>query len=137
MFFTRSLLLIAAALAGASAAPAHNAGARSSKVFQGGHATWYSASESQGNCGWWSTNADHIVALNTQQYGSTNDVSNHCGRVVRIVNGNNNKAVHAIVADSCPTCSHGSLDLSKGLFSALTDGDLGQGVFPISWSFLN
>lgn len=133
MFFSRAILLVVAAVASVSAAPAPKIEARGSS----GTATWYSAGVSEGNCGWWSTNADHIVALNSDQYGSTDKVSEHCGRLIRITNKINNKVVHAVVADSCPTCSYGSLDLSKGLFSALTDGDLDIGEFPISWSFIN
>ncbi|KAL4401326.1 hypothetical protein ACI68E_000963 [Malassezia pachydermatis] len=136
MQFTRAAVLsVVALVAGVSAAPAAKVDSRN--VFTGGKATWYSAGMSEGNCGWWSTNADHIVALNVEQYGSTDDRSSHCGRLVRIVNNKNNKVLHAVVADSCPSCDFGSLDLSKGLFSDLNDGDLDMGEFPISWSFLN
>lgn len=136
MQFTRAFFLAAAAvMAGVSAAPSGKLNTRD--IFDSGKATWYSAGVSEGNCGWWSTNADHIVALNTDQYGSTDSVSEHCGRLVRIVNKLNDKVIHAVVADSCPSCSFGSLDLSKGLFSALTDGDMDVGEFPISWSFIN
>ena len=133
MFFSRALILVAAAVASVSAAPAK----LESRDVSEGKATWYSAGVSEGNCGWWSTNADHIVALNAPQYGSTDSVSEHCGRLIRITNQQNKKVVHAVVADSCPECSFGSLDLSKGLFSALADGDMDLGEFPISWSFIN
>lgn len=116
------------------AAPASQLEGRN--VF-GGKATWYSAKMSEGNCGWWSTDADHIVALNTHQYGSTDTRSKHCGRLIRIVNEKNKKVIHAVVADSCPSCEPNSLDLSKGLFSLLADGDMDSGIFPISWSFLS
>ena len=124
----------AALIASVAAAPASQVQSRG--VF-GGKATWYAADKSEGNCGWWSTNADHIVALNAPQYGNLDAVSEHCGRLLRITNKNNNKVVHAVVADSCPECNWGSLDLSKGLFSALTDDNLDEGVFPIEWSFIN
>ncbi|WFC96800.1 hypothetical protein MBRA1_003463 [Malassezia brasiliensis] len=135
MFFSRVILLAVAAVASVSAAPAPKVESRDS--IHSGHATWYSAGVSEGNCGWWSTNADHIVALNAPQYGSTDKVSEHCGRLIRITNKNNKKVVHAVIADSCPECKWGSLDLSKGLFSALTDGNLDEGVFPIEWSYIN
>ena len=127
------IALSAAVVSYVSGAPAPQLESRN--VF-GGKATWYASDKSEGNCGWWSTNADHIVALNTIQYGSTDKKSEHCGRLVRIVNENNKKVIHAVVADSCPTCEPNSLDLSKGLFSILADGDLDLGIFPISWSFL-
>lgn len=124
----------AALIASVAAAPASQVQSRG--IF-GGKATWYAADKSEGNCGWWSTNADHIVALNAHQYGSTDKKSEHCGKLIRIVNEKNKKVIHAVVADSCPSCEEGSLDLSKGLFSELTDGDMDLGIFPISWSFLN
>jgi len=136
MQFSRAIVLAATALiAGVSAAPSQKLDTRN--VFSGGKATWYNSAMSEGNCGWWSTNADHIVALNAPQYGSTDKKSEHCGRLIRIVNEKNGNVVHAVVADSCPECEFGSLDLSKGLFSALADGDMDLGEFPISWSFLN
>lgn len=136
MQFTRAIVLAATALvAGVSAAPA--LGLENRNIFTGGKATWYNSGMSEGNCGWWSTNADHIVALNAPQYGSLDSKSEHCGRLVRIVNEKNHKVMHAVVADSCPECKFGSLDLSEGLFSILADGDMDLGEFPISWSFLN
>ncbi|WFD25047.1 hypothetical protein MNAN1_000009 [Malassezia nana] len=135
MQFSRAIVLAAAFVAGVTAAPAAKLDTRD--IFSGGKATWYNSAMSEGNCGWWSTNADHIVALNAPQYGSTDKKSEHCGRLVRIVNEKNHKVMHAVVADSCPECSFGSLDLSEGLFSILTDGDMDLGEFPISWSFLN
>ena len=133
--FSRIVLFVAVAAMAVFAAPASNVDKRN--VFSGGKATWYSAGVSEGNCGWWSTNADHIVALNAHQYGSTDKVSEHCGRLIRIVNEKNGKVMHAVVADSCPSCEPNSLDLSKGLFSLLADGDMDSGIFPISWSFLS
>lgn len=135
MFFSRALILAVAAVASVSARPASKVESRD--IFDSGRATWYSAGVSEGNCGWWSTNADHIVALNAHQYGSTDSVSEHCGRLIRIVNKHNKKVLHAVVADSCPECAFGSLDLSKGLFADLNDGDMDMGEFPIEWSFIN
>jgi expansin (peptidoglycan-binding protein) len=54
---------------------------------------------------------------------------------VTITNNKNGKTMTAVCADTCPGCAYGSLDMSSGLFAALGDGDFGQGVFPISWSF--
>lgn len=132
--FSRAIFLAVAAVASVAAVPSPKLESRN--VFKGGKATWYSAGVTRGSCGWWSTNADHIVALNKPQYGDEDSVSEHCGRLIRIVNEKNDKVIHAVVADTCPECKFGSLDLSKGLFAALTDGDMDLGEFPISWSFL-
>lgn len=101
-----------------------------------GKATFYDTEMSQGNCGWWSTNGDHIVALNTAQYGNTDEVSHYCGRLLRVVNKQNGKVRHAVVADSCPTCEAGDLDMSKGLFADLNGGNMDEGIFPIEWSVI-
>jgi hypothetical protein len=53
----------------------------------------------------------------------------HCGQKVKITNKSNGKSVTATVADLCPGCSYGSLDLSTGTFKAI--GDLDTGVLPI------
>jgi hypothetical protein len=34
-----------------------------------------------------------------------------------------------------PGCEYGSLDMSEGLFSYLGNGDMDQGVFPITWQY--
>lgn len=74
-----------------------------------------------------------MVALNTAQYGSTNQVSQHCGETVTITYQGNTQ--HARIVDSCPTCPYGGLDMSTSLFSALTDGDMGLGEMQVQWSF--
>jgi rare lipoprotein A (peptidoglycan hydrolase) len=57
----------------------------------------------------------------------------HCGRTVSITNTDNGRSITARVADTCPGCGYGSLDLSTGAFGAI--GSYDQGVLPISWSF--
>lgn len=52
-----------------------------------------------------------------------------------ITNEKNGNTQTATVADLCPGCGYGSLDMSEGLFSALNNGNMGDGVFPISWYF--
>ena len=59
----------------------------------------------------------------------------HCGQTVTITNNQNGNTQQAQVADLCPGCGYGSLDMSTGLFSALNNGNMDAGVFPISWSF--
>ena len=87
-----------------------------------------------GACGDHHSDDDHIVAMNNEQY----DKDAVCGKKVSITNTKNGKTMEATVVDLCPDCAkHGpnSLDLSTGLFTALGDGDMGQGLFPITWSF--
>jgi expansin (peptidoglycan-binding protein) len=56
----------------------------------------------------------------------------NCGQSMTITNIANGRAVEAYVADECPTCSYGSLDMSPALFSALNDGNLDAGlIFPL------
>jgi len=69
--------------------------------------------------------------MNAPQYNG----GQYCGQSVTITNLENGNTQTATVADECPGCSWGSLDMSTGLFSALSNGNMGEGVFPISWSF--
>ncbi|KAL9935340.1 hypothetical protein V8E36_005688 [Tilletia maclaganii] len=98
-----------------------------------GTATFYDAG--LGNCGTTVSPNAMVVALNTAQYGSTSTVSSHCFKTVTITNLKNGNTHTAMVQDSCPTCSYGDLDMSVSLFSALNNGNLDDGIFPISWSF--
>lgn len=52
-----------------------------------------------------------------------------CGQMVTI-QGNGN-TIQAVVADTCPTCNWGDLDLSVGAFQQLSGLD--AGVVPITW----
>ncbi|WFD36897.1 hypothetical protein MCUN1_003788 [Malassezia cuniculi] len=137
MFSLRIAAVALLSIAGVIAAPTHNTGKVSARdEYHSGQATFYNAEESAGNCGWWNNNGDHIVALNTVQYGSTDYVSDWCGKLVRIVNTENGKVRHAVIADSCPGCGEGSLDLSMGLFADLNEGNMDEGIFPIEWTVI-
>ncbi|ORY74995.1 RlpA-like double-psi beta-barrel-protein domain-containing protein-containing protein [Leucosporidium creatinivorum] len=83
-----------------------------------------------GSCGWQKSDSDYIVAMNSPQ------VSNgaHCGKYVQVTNTANGKSVKAMVADTCPGCAYGSLDLSVGAFDQIGAQD--SGVLPIKWQFL-
>ena len=96
-----------------------------------GRATFYNVG--LGNCGGYSSANEHVVALNTAQYGSTSQVSSACGQTISITyNGNTQTAT---VVDSCPTCPDQALDLSTSLFSALTNGNMGLGQIYVDWSW--
>ncbi|KAI3484163.1 hypothetical protein L1887_52869 [Cichorium endivia] len=116
-----NVLAIALAAAGAAAAPLAK---RSS-----GQATYYAAG--LGACGWTNSGSDFIVAMNAPEWAG----GAHCGQTVTITNNKNGNTQTAQVADLCPGCSWGSLDMSTSLFSALNNGNMDDGVFPISWSF--
>ncbi|GAA5877276.1 hypothetical protein JCM16303_006225 [Sporobolomyces ruberrimus] len=94
-----------------------------------GHATFYSQGGAAGSCGSVAGDYDMVVAMSAA-FGSNNQ---YCGRSVTIRNTQNGKTVTARVADTCPGCGYGSLDLSMGAFAAI--GSYDQGVLPISWSF--
>ncbi|KWU46789.1 hypothetical protein RHOSPDRAFT_31606 [Rhodotorula sp. JG-1b] len=94
-----------------------------------GQATFYSQGGVAGSCGSVASDSDYVVAVNTAQV----DGGSHCGSSVHITNTQNGKSITARVADTCPGCGYGSLDLSMGAFGAL--GSYDQGVLPISWSF--
>lgn len=65
-----------------------------------------------------------IVAVNSAQYNQGN-----CGRQIWITA--NGKTTTAKIADECPTCSYGSLDLSRGLFNVFASES--TGVVDITW----
>ncbi|GAA5960024.1 hypothetical protein JCM8115_004502 [Rhodotorula mucilaginosa] len=94
-----------------------------------GQATFYTQGGVAGSCGTVHGDGDFIVAMNAPQVNG----GEFCGRSVSIRNTANGKSITATVADTCPGCGYGSLDLSTGAFGAL--GSYDQGVLPISWSF--
>ncbi|WVR09748.1 hypothetical protein IAU60_006824 [Kwoniella sp. DSM 27419] len=93
-----------------------------------GRATYYQTG--LGACGWYNSPGDFIVALNSAQYGGGYP-SKQCGRSITI--SYNGKTVGATIADECPSCDFGGLDLSQGLFEQFAD--TGKGVFYMDWWF--
>ncbi|KAL7420484.1 hypothetical protein Q5752_004434 [Cryptotrichosporon argae] len=122
--FTK-LLLALPMLALAAAAPVEK------RITHTGQATYFEVG--LGACGSYNVDTDMIVALNSAQY-EANDGGN-CGQYLEIENTSNGKTAYAYVADECPSCAYGSLDMSPALFSELSGGDMDEGVFPISWHF--
>ena len=55
--------------------------------------------------------------------------------MLTITNTANGNTAVAQAVDLCPGCTPGGLDMSTGLFSYLSDGNMDEGVFPITWSF--
>ncbi|GAA5821045.1 hypothetical protein JCM3770_004350 [Rhodotorula araucariae] len=86
-----------------------------------------------GNCGDRNSDNAYLVALPTETYAD----GSHCGRNVRVTRTSTGKSIQAFVADSCPTCPNtASLDLSWGAFTAL-GGTEREGIFDITWQFVN
>ncbi len=117
-----NVVAVALAVAGASAAPLVKRGSS-------GQATYYAAG--LGACGWTNSGSDFIVAMNAPEWAG----GSHCGQTVTITNTGNGNTQTAQVADLCPGCSWGSLDMSTGSSPALNNGNMDAGVFPITWSF--
>lgn len=124
MFTTKTLVTFALAAVSVQ-------GASLNKRSTSGRATFYDVG--MGNCGWQNSGSENVVALNTAQYGSTSQVSSVCGKTITI--NYNGKKEQATIVDSCPTCGYGDIDLSKSLFSSLTDGDMALGQMQVSWSW--
>lgn len=64
--------------------------------------------------------------------------SSMCGKTVIVKNKSSGATQEATVADTCPTCTNAeSLDLSRGLFAALTNSNFGLGMFDIEYAIKN
>jgi len=95
----------------------------------GGRATYFSPG--LGACGVQNGDNDHIVALPISDFAN----GAHCGKKIRITCNKTGTSHTAIVRDQCESCNEGDLDMSPSLFLALV-GDLGLGVFQMSWGFV-
>ncbi|KAJ3553667.1 hypothetical protein NM688_g3485 [Phlebia brevispora] len=84
-----------------------------------------------GACGWTNTDSDKIIAVSSSIF----DGGKYCGQSIQITNTANGQVAYGTVADSCPGCGPGDLDMTPSLFEEL--GDLAQGVLPITWDFEN
>ncbi|KAL7420112.1 hypothetical protein Q5752_005078 [Cryptotrichosporon argae] len=120
--FTSLVLALALGSATSTAAPLQ----RSTST---GQATYYAVG--LGACGGTNSDSEAVVALNAAQYGS----GAYCGQTVIITDTETGNTASATIVDLCPGCGEGSLDLSPSLFSTLSNGNMDEGVFPISWTF--
>ena len=105
---------------------AHMKNSLAKRQTYSGRATYYAVG--LGACGWYNSPGDYIVALNTAQYGGGYPGPN-CGRSITI--SANGVQVVAQIADQCPSCGYGDLDLSEGLFKRFASTD--AGVFQMNW----
>ncbi|KZT28160.1 hypothetical protein NEOLEDRAFT_1087834, partial [Neolentinus lepideus HHB14362 ss-1] len=78
--------------------------------------TWYDVG--LGACGQTNVATDYVVALSVDDFGAGYPGPN-CFRNIQISYGG--KTATAQVADKCPGCPAGGLDLSNGLFSYFAD----------------
>ncbi|KAE8213028.1 hypothetical protein CF319_g218 [Tilletia indica] len=117
--FTVTALTLALLGAVASAQPAK-------RDFYG-DATYYYQYGVAGSCGQYHADSDSIAALSPSQIGG------NCGRTIR-VSRDGHPDVYATVADTCPGCATGSIDLSTGAFDQI--GAEAEGRIQVHWDFV-
>ncbi|KXN82564.1 hypothetical protein AN958_02415 [Leucoagaricus sp. SymC.cos] len=93
------------------------------KRFSGARWTFYDVGGAAGACGQVNSPNQHIVALNSAQYGGGYP-GPHCFKQIVMKIGD--KQTTATITDECPGCPYGGLDLTRGLFEFFAD--LGVGV---------
>ncbi|KAF9029467.1 barwin-like endoglucanase [Hymenopellis radicata] len=93
-----------------------------------GDATYYLPNGGYGACGQKLQNSDHVVALSSAQYNN----GANCGRHIKV--NYNGKSVTAKVADLCPGCASGSVDLAESAFKVLAPLDKGR--IRVTWNYV-
>ncbi|KAI0765401.1 plant expansin, partial [Fomes fomentarius] len=96
--------------------------------------TWYNPGV--GSCGHNNVATDFIVALDstTMRNGPNPNTNPLCGRQVRVT-GPDGRTVTVSVADTCPSCGPGSIDLSPAAFQQLASLDVGR-LHGVNWVLL-
>ncbi|PIL26359.1 hypothetical protein GSI_12115 [Ganoderma sinense ZZ0214-1] len=123
-----------AALAALSAASA----AVATTAMTGGDATFYAPG--LGSCGHFNTETDFIVAVDIATIQSfpgatANPNANPmCGRQMKVTSADG-KSVTVTVADTCPGCAPGSVDLTPTAFQQLAPLSVGR-LHGVSWTLL-
>ncbi|KAK0553184.1 hypothetical protein OC846_000007 [Tilletia horrida] len=121
--FTSSILAIAVL-----SASVFGASVPAAKRDYTGDATYYYQYGAYGSCGQIHADSDVIVALSSSQMSS-----DLCGRTIRVSRPGYND-IYPVVADTCPGCAYGSIDLSTGAFDQI--GNEAEGRIQVSWSFV-
>ncbi|RKP40440.1 RlpA-like double-psi beta-barrel-protein domain-containing protein-containing protein, partial [Dimargaris cristalligena] len=103
---------------------------------QRGEATWYKAG--LGACGFVSKDTDMIGALNAPDFDPATPNGNPnknslCKRQIKVYN-DKNQSINIQVADKCPECKKGDIDLSSAAFQKLFSLDKGR--MPIKWEWV-
>ncbi|KAJ7781756.1 RlpA-like double-psi beta-barrel-protein domain-containing protein-containing protein [Mycena maculata] len=103
------------------------------RVTHVGRGTWYYPSAGEGNCGYWDSNSDPVVAIGIARYDANGGAN--CNQWIQITNEANGKVAYGKTRDSCEACDESSLDMSPSLFEQLST--LATGEITISWHFEN
>ncbi|KAL7414433.1 RlpA-like double-psi beta-barrel-protein domain-containing protein-containing protein [Mrakia frigida] len=82
--------------------------------------TYYYTDVGLGACGQLHQNSEYTLAMNSNQFNG----GSVCGQTITITY--NGVTASALIADECPTCAYGELDLSPGLFTHFASTDAGQ-----------
>ncbi|KAK0526229.1 hypothetical protein OC834_000105 [Tilletia horrida] len=93
-----------------------------------GDATYYYQYGVAGSCGVYHADSDVIVALSSSQMSP-----DLCGRTIRVSRPGYND-IYPTVADTCPGCGYGSIDLSTGAFDQI--GAEAEGRIQVTWDFV-
>jgi len=115
-----------AATGAADAAAKTDASAVDAGPEQSGEATYYVANGT-GACGFAITNDQLVAAMNGAQYSKAT-----CGKCVEVTGPLGSVVVR--IADKCPGCKSGDLDLSQSAFQKIAK--LSAGRVPITWHFV-
>ncbi|KAJ7021585.1 RlpA-like double-psi beta-barrel-protein domain-containing protein-containing protein [Mycena alexandri] len=103
-----------------------------SRVTHTGRGTWYDPSGSEGNCGYWDSDSEPVVAIGIGRYNANHGAN--CNQWVEITNTANGKTAYGKTRDSCESCDTSSLDMSPALFKEIST--LATGEITISWHFM-
>ncbi|GAA5820720.1 hypothetical protein JCM3770_005263 [Rhodotorula araucariae] len=105
-----------------------------------GDATWYAAGEGGfGSCGQklYDGQQPYFAAMSLYHWMGSPGPSPHCWACVSLQSvADPDKAVTAIVADSCEACEFAHVDLEQAAYYAL-GGTVDSGVVTVAWTFVD
>ncbi|KAF7346570.1 hypothetical protein MSAN_01885100 [Mycena sanguinolenta] len=102
------------------------------RITHVGRGTWYNPSEGEGNCGYWDSDSEPVVAISLGRYDANNGAN--CNQWIQITNTANGKTAYGKTRDSCVSCGTSDLDMSPALFKEIST--LATGEITISWHFM-
>ncbi|KAI9229308.1 MAG: RlpA-like double-psi beta-barrel-protein domain-containing protein-containing protein, partial [Piptocephalis tieghemiana] len=96
-----------------------------------GEATFFEPND--GSCGGkYGDMKTGLVALSDKLMKGKSPNTEYCGRTIQITRGG--KVATAVVADTCPECPEGNIDLDLQTFEKLGTED--EGRIPVTWCFV-